>query len=754
MAHLVPKEIVELPFVDRAPNPSERPDQRRIEWIRNGDCLGAAEHAADNGGELNRGPVQVQKNATTLMDNEKIIQSSLSEIIERVNSHDDALGDIGDDNLATKVQELEDTIAPMDATIKANSLGIFLTREMATKTKESLGTKEDEDINDRTAYEDLLWVKEEIGNWAGRDVNDNHDDTKPDPSGLKARLVSHGLGISSNERRIVKLENDWVQSDVGALTSEVQDIRLELGLVVDAPQTSVYKWVKKADIKHVAIDAEIQSLKDIVGGQGGQTLDERINQNTSNIANNTLDLNQANNKIDILTATVGTAANPQTVMGKLTKAEIDVMALKRVVGESEDQGMQKTVQDIANEIGSDGVANSIKSRITVNEGNILNAQRDIATVVTQIGSAVAGSETGIYRRLATTEAAISSPGDGINAKITALETSVATKVSDAPNDGKLYGRQSQSWVEVSGAGGGIGEAPTDGDDYVRVNSGWSKLNRNGVVVPEGKALEGMDGAAKFTLMQKVAGNINIGDALYNLNFRGKVGGFKTTRNFLVVSEDNQEYLKLTGSLIEFGDDSMNLVLKSSSANPLSVKMGGTTYPILHEGNYPDAPDTSPNVRVKGTWEPLADFMPLRIYGGYSVAGNTSATVLSATPTAIVLDSSKVTALSGTTIDVSETNGKLVFTDRAIGRVVNTVLEMDVSVSTATAVKFDVTNKAGTVVFSRTIETDEWSSGKKAQLRIQVPVQLVAADEVIIKASAATGTPSVTIASGVTYAHSI
>ena len=754
MAHLVPKEIVELPFVDRAPNPSERPDQRRIEWIKNGDCLGAAEHAADNSGELNRGPVQVQKNATTLMDNEKIIQSSLAEIIERVNSHDDALGEIGDDNLATKVQVLEETITPMDAKIKENTLNIFLTKEMATATKTSLGTKNVEDINDRTAYNDLLWVKQEIGNWANRDVNDNHDDTKPDPTGLKARLVSHGLGISSNERRITKLENDWVQSDVGALTSEVQDIRLELGVVADAPNTSVYKWIKNAGIKHVAIDAEIESLKNIVGGQGGQTLDERISQNTANIANNTLDLNQANNKIDILTATVGNAADPQSIVGKLTKAEVDVMTLKRVVGETEDQGMQKTVQDIANEIGSDAIANSIKSRITTNEGAILNTQRDLATVVTQIGSATAGAETGIYRRLATTEAAIESPVDGIKAKIADLETSMGTKVSDAPNDGKLYGRQSQAWVEVSGAGGGIDEAPQDGEDYVRANAGWSKLNRNGVVVPEGKAIEGMDGAAKFILMQKVSNNINIGDALYTTNFRGKVGGFKTTRNFSIVSEDNQEYLKLTGSLIEFGDDSMKLVMKSSSSNPLSAKLGGTTYPILHEGNYPDAPSTSPTVRVKGAWEPLADFMPLRIYGGYSVSANTTALTLSSTPTAIVLDSTKVTELPGTTIDVSDSDGKLVFSDRAIGRVVNTVLELDVSVSEAAAVKFDVTNKAGTVVFTRTIETDEWSASKKAQLRIQVPVQLVANDEVIIKASAASGTPSLTIASGVTYAYSI
>lgn len=45
-------------------------------------------------------------------------------------------------------------------------------------------------------------------------------------------------------------------------------------------------------------------------------------------------------------------------------------------------------------------------------------------------------------------------------------------VEDAPADGKTYGRKDQSWVEVTGGGGGIPEAPVDGQLYGRKDAAW------------------------------------------------------------------------------------------------------------------------------------------------------------------------------------------------------------------------------------------------------------------------------------------
>lgn len=47
-------------------------------------------------------------------------------------------------------------------------------------------------------------------------------------------------------------------------------------------------------------------------------------------------------------------------------------------------------------------------------------------------------------------------------------------LADAPSDGKLYGRQNETWVEVTGTGGGGGipEAPADSKAYARKDNTW------------------------------------------------------------------------------------------------------------------------------------------------------------------------------------------------------------------------------------------------------------------------------------------
>lgn len=57
-------------------------------------------------------------------------------------------------------------------------------------------------------------------------------------------------------------------------------------------------------------------------------------------------------------------------------------------------------------------------------------------------------------------------------------------VLEAPNDGKLYGREGQGWVEVV-----VGEAPKDGKQYIRKDGGWLEV----VIPPAGLAEAPTDG---------------------------------------------------------------------------------------------------------------------------------------------------------------------------------------------------------------------------------------------------------------------
>lgn len=741
MAHLVPKPIIGLPFVDRAPNPTERPDQRRIEWIRNGDCLGAAEHAADNSGELNRGPVQVQKNVITNHENDMIIESSLQEIIERVNSHDDVLGEIGDDNLATKVQELEEIVEPFDAKILKNTQDIFLIGESVTDITTRVGKKPILDIHDRTLFADVFWVKKEIGNWVGRDVNDNENPLIVEATGLKARLVSQGLGISANERRIQKLESDWVQSDVGALTSEIHDIRTELGNVIDAPVNSVYKWIKSADSSHEVFSNEISKLKDAVGGgTEGETLDQRITKNSNDIETNQLAIAATETNVDRITTRLGDTTIQHSLEYNLQQASRNVTELQSIVGMDEDSGLQKGVQDIRNEMGTDDQVNSIRGRISTAESKVFAAQQDVATLDTKVGNNTVGGETGIYKRLVVVESVLNDPIDGLTPKISTLEGIVATKLDDAPSDGNIYGRKDKTWERiVGGSGGGIQDAPKDNKEYVRFDETWKELFSTGIVLPEGQKIEIMKGADKRNVISRFDDTVVIGESSTELTLSGKVKSFSSDTNFAITSSDvtNANVVSSNFGVLRLGDPVTQTILPSYTDNHIVVEVdGGVKHEILHEGNY-------------------REFLPLVVRGGFNITDNTTPTPANNTEsTVILLTESAISTPSLTTVDVSRDGSKLMFTDRVLGHVVNAVVELRVQSTTDDTHTFELVTKDDTVMFSRTVEHDEWSPSKSAVVRFQCPAQLIASDELIIRVKTTTGASDVTVTDGMFYVYSI
>jgi hypothetical protein len=55
-------------------------------------------------------------------------------------------------------------------------------------------------------------------------------------------------------------------------------------------------------------------------------------------------------------------------------------------------------------------------------------------------------------------------------------------ISDAPNDGNLYGRENQSWLQVPAPG--ISDAPVDNKEYARLNGSWVEIPEDQSGVPE------------------------------------------------------------------------------------------------------------------------------------------------------------------------------------------------------------------------------------------------------------------------------
>jgi hypothetical protein len=67
-------------------------------------------------------------------------------------------------------------------------------------------------------------------------------------------------------------------------------------------------------------------------------------------------------------------------------------------------------------------------------------------------------------------------------------------ITEAPDDGKLYGRQSKEWHEVPAPG--ISDAPNDGNPYIRQSQSWQQLE-----IPEPTGIDDVRNSTGETLVQ-------------------------------------------------------------------------------------------------------------------------------------------------------------------------------------------------------------------------------------------------------------
>lgn len=752
MSHLVPKVLTALPFVDRAPDPEERPDQRRIEWIRNGDCLGAAEHINDNKGELNRGPVQVQKNAVTLLENEKIIDSSIREIIERVNAHDDALGSIGDDNLAVKVQELEETVLPMSDDITANKLGIFLAGESIKKINTTIGTRPVEDKSERDVMADLYFVKKEMGNYAGKDINGEDTLELNEPTGMKARIINNGLSIQSNTRRIKQLEDNWVSSDVGALQAEILEIRTEIGQVGDAPDTTVYEWIKNTDSAQAVQDADILALKVAVGIDSGSpsTLDERISANTISINTNKTAIDETQASVDKLKVTIGDMTTPQGMEYRLGEAEKKVTELNVIVGETDQSGIRGQIQDVMNEVGSNDSPPTIKGRITVVENQIVTGGRDIATMQTQIGESAQGAETGFFKRILNLENTVDGKDGvgGLTDQVKALVVAVAEKVEEAPSDNKAYARTNKGWVEV--VAGSVEEAPLDNTDYVRNNGTWKNMFEEDFIVPTGKKVVIEVGGAKIQGLAAADGKLTVGSVTQELELLGTVSSFNVGPSFSIVSGGSPvSKITITDNTLDLGAASVKTVVNTSAGNPFQVTAGGNFYDVLHTGNYADNATDTPMVRVESMWKPMTDYTPVRSKGGVYFQNNNSKLDLEAdTPAAVTTSVSP--ELFGWSTDFDLSTDGFRYTG-ATSKIFQLSMQAFVkSASTDADIEFHIYKNDVDTMIRYNIKGNMWNLDNSANVSVNFPISMVGADVLKIYAVSKDKAAEITVESSTMY----
>lgn len=470
--------LPKIPFVDGVPTDTT---QTTINWIVNGETLDGAKTKTTNEGSLNRCGVLVQKNAVQLEANTTTQTSKINEVIDQVNLITENLAAISDESV---IDKLDKVVADVEV------LKVDMTAVQGSTASNTLKIQDIEkeigvwdastDPKHRTIRKDIIFLKGELGAYPGF-TEDGDVDPSSTGSGVKYKVMANAQAVSIHEARITKLEDDWVNSDVGHLTDEVTDLRNEMGPKHLATFESVYVRLNGIGTSITGINTELTNINTYIGrtGTGGSgSIDSRMTAAEGNIVTLQTQMNDpvvgVLPRVILLESAVGNSQVPGSIRYDISTMKRDISGLNMIVGETSDDGLRGEMAQVMTDIGTDSQPTSIKGRLLTVE----NTQRDdhqslidVTAIVgntssglvaaniamgkavygdatssdpflkdgiqktardnkTAIGVKTAGSETGIYKLIADLTARVaaleSGTGGDVNQRLTDLENNKAS----------------------------------------------------------------------------------------------------------------------------------------------------------------------------------------------------------------------------------------------------------------------------------------------------------------------------------------
>lgn len=387
--------LPKIPFVDGVPADTT---QTQINWIVNGETLDGAKTKTTNEGSLNRCGVLVQKNAVQLEANTTTQTSKINEVIDQVNLITENLAAISDDSV---IDKLDKVVADVDV------LKVDMSAVQATTASNTLKVQDIEkevgvwdastDPKHRTIRKDIIFLKDELGAYPG--FNEDGDvDPSSTGSGVKYKVMANAQAVSIHEARITKLEDDWVNSDVGNLTDEVTDLRNEMGPKHLATFESVYVRLNGIGGDITGINTELSNINTYIGrtGSGGSgSIDSRMETAETNITTLQTQMNDpvvgVLPRVILLESAVGNSQVPGSIRYDISTMKRSISDLNMIVGETSDDGLRGEMAQVMTDIGTDSQPTSIKGRIL----NLENTQRDDHQALIDVTAIVGNTSTGL-----------------------------------------------------------------------------------------------------------------------------------------------------------------------------------------------------------------------------------------------------------------------------------------------------------------------------------------------------------------------
>lgn len=475
-------ELKNLPYVDGPPDEG----QKRLNWIKNSEEITGADTLYGSEGVMNRPITEVQRNVETINDNVKTIAESLDTANADIITIKGILDVSGDVDALAQIGHNTDDIEVLKRTVNSHSDDILNTEEKLDDTIANIGVVNPEtDSVYRTVRNDLLWIKTELGQYTGQDINGVPTEGN-ESTGMKRRIITNSSVLVDQGVRLTELENKFADSDVGSLTIEVENLRQEMG-----PRPSltspVYTRLSGIDSSISIQTRDITALKDFVGYPNSTSIKTQVEANRLSISSINSEINSSGGikpRLTTLESAIGSPDLPTTLQGKVKLNTDSISGINTVLGVDSSSGLRFNVAWLNQIVGIDSNGGQpepvgsllYRTRILETEvsdlgNNVQNIQTELGTnssgikgQVTSLNKLINGTnpngqtieERGILPTVKSHDTSITA----LTARVTTLETDLAAAeaeiqvlkdagyIEDAPSDGKFYVRKDGAWVEL------------------------------------------------------------------------------------------------------------------------------------------------------------------------------------------------------------------------------------------------------------------------------------------------------------------
>ncbi|CAH1615469.1 fibritin neck whisker [Escherichia phage UGKSEcP2] len=477
-------ELKDLPFVDSVPDEG----QERISWIKNGEEILGASTKYGNDGSMNRPIVSVFKNVEVLDENVGILKTAIETSQKDIKTIQGVLDVSGDIEALAQISVNKNDISNLKTLTNEHTDILTGTNNTVDKIIADIGPFNDEENSVyRTIRNDLLWIKQELGQYSDQDIN-GLPVVGNASTGMKHRIITNSTLLSSQGIRLSELETKFTESDVGSLTVEVGKLRDELGNKPVDFGPNIYNRLNTIDDKQTLINSDIAEIKSSIGYPENVSIITEINNNKSSIEAINNELNQSEGVKQRLTAietSIGSDDIPSSIKGKIKNHTTSIESLNGIVGENTSSGLRANVSWLNQIVGTDSSggqpspSGSLLNRVSVIEGEVSVLNNNVQNIQVEIGN----NRTGIKGQVIELTSLINGNNpDGSTVEERGLTNSVKTNetniaaVTQEVNTVKENISSLQSSVQDLQEAGYIPEAPKDGQAYVRKDGEWVLLS--------------------------------------------------------------------------------------------------------------------------------------------------------------------------------------------------------------------------------------------------------------------------------------